>query len=336
MESFEYAIKKDVRNNPIVREVDEARQRELWKSVGIAGFLVVVLLFSAWQHFELLRHGYQIEQMQRQRAAEEEIDRQLRLEIETLRRRSASRRWRRSSCTWSRRRATRRSSSSASCRPSRRHRRSSRAGNDARRSLRPATARSTGAPTLAPTRAAASRPCVPGAVGRRHRSAARLPAGVRARRSGRARRAPADADAAARRRSAATSSIAAATCSPPASTPTRSTPCRRKSTTRRTRRASCATRSRDCTARSARRSPIGCQRKRAFAYVRRQVSPEQAQRVADAESRRHRLHQGEPALLPEQGARGAPARLRRPRQQGPERRSSRPTTRRSAARPARS
>ncbi|HKB12101.1 MAG TPA: cell division protein FtsL [Vicinamibacterales bacterium] len=84
MEPFEYAIKKDVRNNPIVREVDEEKQRELWKSVGIAGFLVVVLLFSAWQHFELLRHGYQVEELQRQRAAEEETARQLRLEIETL------------------------------------------------------------------------------------------------------------------------------------------------------------------------------------------------------------------------------------------------------------
>ena len=85
MEPFEYAIKKDVRNNPIVREVDEARQRELWKSAGLAGFLVIVLLFSAWQHFELLRHGYQIEQMNRERAAEEEIGHQLRLEIDTLR-----------------------------------------------------------------------------------------------------------------------------------------------------------------------------------------------------------------------------------------------------------
>ena len=84
MESFEYAIKKDVRNNPIVREVDEERQRELWKSVGVAVFLVLVLLFSAWQHFELLRHGYQVEEMQRQRAAEEETGRRLRLEIETL------------------------------------------------------------------------------------------------------------------------------------------------------------------------------------------------------------------------------------------------------------
>jgi cell division protein FtsL len=84
MEPFEYAIRKDVRNNPIVREVDEEKQRELWKSVGIAGFLVVVLLFSAWQHFELLRHGYQVEELQRQRASEEETARQLRLEIETL------------------------------------------------------------------------------------------------------------------------------------------------------------------------------------------------------------------------------------------------------------
>ena len=83
-ESFEYAIRKDVRNNPIVREIDQTRQRELWKSAGIAVFLVLALLFSAWQHFELLRHGYQIEELQRLRGTEEETARRLRLEIETL------------------------------------------------------------------------------------------------------------------------------------------------------------------------------------------------------------------------------------------------------------
>jgi cell division protein FtsL len=82
---FEYAIKKDVRNNPIVREVDRERHLEMWRSVAVGVFLVAVLLFSAWQHFELLRHGYQIEQMQKERAAEEEINRHLRLEIDTLR-----------------------------------------------------------------------------------------------------------------------------------------------------------------------------------------------------------------------------------------------------------
>lgn len=85
VEAFEYAIRKDVRNNPIVREVDERRQRELWQSIGIGCVLVLVLLFSAWQHFELLRHGYRVEQMQRERAIEEGISRHLRLEIETLR-----------------------------------------------------------------------------------------------------------------------------------------------------------------------------------------------------------------------------------------------------------
>jgi len=84
-ETFEYAIKKDVRNNPIVREIDRDRQREMFRSVAIGVFLVSVLLFSAWQHFELLRHGYRLEQMQKERAAEDEVNRHLRLEIETLR-----------------------------------------------------------------------------------------------------------------------------------------------------------------------------------------------------------------------------------------------------------
>ncbi len=84
-ESFEWAIRKDVRNNPIVREIDRERHRELWRSASVGFFLVVVLLFSAWQHFELLQYGYRMEQMQQQHANEEEIQRHLRLEIEALR-----------------------------------------------------------------------------------------------------------------------------------------------------------------------------------------------------------------------------------------------------------
>jgi cell division protein FtsL len=82
---FEYAIKKDVRNNLIVREVDEERHRQVWRSLAIGGLLVIVLLFSAWQHFELLQHGYKIRAMQKQRAAQEDINRNLHLEIEMLR-----------------------------------------------------------------------------------------------------------------------------------------------------------------------------------------------------------------------------------------------------------
>ena len=82
---FEYAIKKDVRNNLIVREVDEERQRQVWRSLAIGGLLFMVLLFSAWKHFELLQHGYKIRAMQKQRAAQEDINRNLHLEIEMLR-----------------------------------------------------------------------------------------------------------------------------------------------------------------------------------------------------------------------------------------------------------
>ena len=84
-EAFEYAIKKDIRNNPIVREVDRERHRDMWRTVAVSVFLVCVLLFWAWQHFELLRHGYRLEQMQRERQTEAETNRHLRLEIETLR-----------------------------------------------------------------------------------------------------------------------------------------------------------------------------------------------------------------------------------------------------------
>lgn len=83
-EAFEYAIRKDVRNNPIVREVDEHRQREQWRSVAIGMLFVGVLLFSGWQRVELLQHGYRVEHMQKERGDEAEINRHLRLEIETL------------------------------------------------------------------------------------------------------------------------------------------------------------------------------------------------------------------------------------------------------------
>ena len=84
-DTFEYAIKKDIRNNPIVREVDRERHREMWRTVAVGVFLVSVLLFWAWQHFELLRNGYQYEEMQREHATETEINRHLQLEIDTLR-----------------------------------------------------------------------------------------------------------------------------------------------------------------------------------------------------------------------------------------------------------
>jgi cell division protein FtsL len=81
---FEHAIKMDVRNNPIVREIDEARQREMWHWVLVSVGLVAVILFSVWQRFSVMRVGADIERMRRTLVEEREINGQLRLTVEQL------------------------------------------------------------------------------------------------------------------------------------------------------------------------------------------------------------------------------------------------------------
>ena len=80
----EYAVKKDVRNNPIVRGTDRRQDRDFVRTAGAWALIVVMMLFAAWQHFEILRHGYEIEQLQRERVEETAINRRLRLMNETL------------------------------------------------------------------------------------------------------------------------------------------------------------------------------------------------------------------------------------------------------------
>ena len=44
--------------------------RELWRSAAVGGLFVALLLYASWQHFELIRYGYRLEQLQQARAAE--------------------------------------------------------------------------------------------------------------------------------------------------------------------------------------------------------------------------------------------------------------------------
>jgi cell division protein FtsL len=81
---IEYAIKKDVRNNPIVREADRRQRDDFTRTAGMWALIVLMALFAAWQHFQLLRHGIEIEKLQQERVEEQTINRRLRLMIETL------------------------------------------------------------------------------------------------------------------------------------------------------------------------------------------------------------------------------------------------------------
>ena len=182
--------------------------------------------------------------MQQERAAEEEVNRHLRLEIETLR---APRRIERlateqlhlvapargEAIVIERVAPGRAAGDSRSSRAGETHGTTAPAQSLLGRVRRRATSSARPAP-LDWRRRSSRLSCARAAraLDRRHRGAAGLPAGVRARRPDGARRAPADADARRRRPSAARSSIATAGCWPTAWTPTPSPPSRPKSTTR--------------------------------------------------------------------------------------------------------
>jgi hypothetical protein len=80
----DYVLRPGVRNSAIVREIDRARVLEMWRWAAVVAGLGVVLVFSAWQHFQVLRFGYLIEDMRRQRIAEEEVRRHLILDRAVL------------------------------------------------------------------------------------------------------------------------------------------------------------------------------------------------------------------------------------------------------------
>ena len=67
---LEYGIKKDIRNNPVVREIDLQQKREFRRMLVLAALVVGMLLFSAWQHYEVVRGGYRIEELRARQAAE--------------------------------------------------------------------------------------------------------------------------------------------------------------------------------------------------------------------------------------------------------------------------
>ena len=84
-DDFADLVSPQVRNAPIVHELDKARQREMRGALVLAVPLVAVVLFSVWQHFELLQYGYRIEQLRQEYSRQQELNRHLRLEIAALR-----------------------------------------------------------------------------------------------------------------------------------------------------------------------------------------------------------------------------------------------------------
>jgi cell division protein FtsL len=84
-EAFEYAIKKDVRNNPIVREIDRERHREMWRSAGVGLFLVLVLVVFVWRHTDLVYQDVRSHNVEDDIADMNKENERLRIQIEKMR-----------------------------------------------------------------------------------------------------------------------------------------------------------------------------------------------------------------------------------------------------------
>ncbi len=81
---LEFAIKKDIRNNPVVREVDLQQTQEFRQTLTLASLIVAMLLFWAWPHLEVMRSGYRLEELRTERNLAEARNRHLRVELEMV------------------------------------------------------------------------------------------------------------------------------------------------------------------------------------------------------------------------------------------------------------
>ncbi|HEX5070574.1 MAG TPA: hypothetical protein VFV78_10215 [Vicinamibacterales bacterium] len=78
---LEYAIKQDVRNNPVVREVDREQKREFVRMLGGAALAVAVLIFVVAPRTSSATLGRHVEDLRGEVARELEVQRHLQLEL---------------------------------------------------------------------------------------------------------------------------------------------------------------------------------------------------------------------------------------------------------------
>ena len=80
----EFYFVKHIDNSRLVREIDVERRRECFSLLGLGVLVFLFVLLFAWQHFQCVRYGYQIEQFKAERTNLEEQNHQLRLEQAAL------------------------------------------------------------------------------------------------------------------------------------------------------------------------------------------------------------------------------------------------------------
>ena len=84
MANRRYQVSRRVANERLVRQVDRERNRQL-VMVAVTGLLLAAAVLAyGWQHFEMIRNGYRMEEQRREREYLMQIQRQLSLEKASL------------------------------------------------------------------------------------------------------------------------------------------------------------------------------------------------------------------------------------------------------------
>jgi cell division protein FtsL len=78
-----YTVKR-IDNSRLHREVNPEQRRECFALMGLTVVVFFFVFMYAWQHFQCVRYGYQIQQLKTQQAALEQWNNQLRLEHASL------------------------------------------------------------------------------------------------------------------------------------------------------------------------------------------------------------------------------------------------------------
>jgi len=81
----EYYTVKRIDNSRLVCPAAPARLRDFWRRVLVGAAIAGCLIFYVWQHFECIQMQYRIEQLDTQRNQAAQLNRELHLEVATLR-----------------------------------------------------------------------------------------------------------------------------------------------------------------------------------------------------------------------------------------------------------
>lgn len=81
----EYRTVKRIDNSRLVRHVEPAKQKNLFKTAGLGGVVALFFLFYIFQHFKCIDLSFELEQLKTEQAKAATLNSELRLQIANLR-----------------------------------------------------------------------------------------------------------------------------------------------------------------------------------------------------------------------------------------------------------